>query len=1061
VKYVLLAAIILLSYPAIAQDVTVRSVAIQISPTSSHSIYLGTDFIVPGSLEVSVDSSVPLREGKDYLFDKTTNSIILLDAARSLLFSGNDSNSSYRIVTNYKVIPIKLRRNYSNSSLLFPDTISKTIIQPSPQFSSTSEATSSSISFSNNGGFTRGITVGSNQDVTTQSSFNLTFNGNVDRSLTFQGALSEESTAIQPEGNTQLLRDLDRIFINFDYLNTVRVSLGDMYMTSSLPITSSAASFFPAPIYTNLERKVLGANATADSKVFFAQAGAATTRGKYYTNYFQGENGFQGPYRLYAPSGERNIIIIAGTERIYIDGSLMERGEQNDYIIDYSTSEIRFQPRRIITNLSRINIDFQYTDEKYSRNLFTASLGGIEPSGTIGLRGIYLREGDNQHAPRNITLSDADKAIIASAGSDPTKAIKSGSQFVGRDSTGKARGIYAKFDSSSSTIYRYLPGDTNSLYLVNFSFVGNNKGNYRRISSTHYEYIGTNSGDYDTVVFLPLPSMTQLIGGQLSAKFIDSSLSITTEYTRSIYEANRFAPQLLSNGNSYIITGNYNNFNSKTIGISVSGYERFQDSLFHSIDRTRSAESLRRFGVEDTSSTSNYNYDQERERLYEARIQLNDLQISGKLGSYTNYSTNYSADNITTGLRLTEDTAYIPTLNASYSRIPSVFSDGLHSDWNLLTIGLSKRFTLASYSFKPFVHYGFSDKKSTRSNVLQQGSFNNTRYDGGVEIIGKELSGKVQASYFTDDSLRTSYLSKISKNYQYQFQFNGSISKDFSVLTTVSILEKKYIDSTAKVTSRGDFTNYYLSFVPRYRTNNNVINADARVDLLSELSSKIEKVFIETEPGYGSYRYIGDVNGNNIQDPSEFEIARYSDQANYILTSRPTTTLFPTTSNVLGLRFKLSPSYFQLPNAMSFLSIVSSETSLKFENRTLTSPHLNNYFNLISVFNDSSTLNASILIQEDLYLFEQDVNKQLRFRFIERRGLSQYDLGAEKSYHRTLSIRGQHSSYSKILLHLTLVRWQKTLIPESSVPLLKRHTRLFLVRSVLLLLFNMYSVQII
>jgi hypothetical protein len=47
----------------------------------------------------------------------------------------------------------------------------------------------------------------------------------------------------------------------------------------------------------------------------------------------------------------------------------MQRGEGNDYTMDYNSGEITFTAQRVITNISRIVVDFEYTDRYYNRSL--------------------------------------------------------------------------------------------------------------------------------------------------------------------------------------------------------------------------------------------------------------------------------------------------------------------------------------------------------------------------------------------------------------------------------------------------------------------------------------------------------------------------------------------------------------------------------------------------------------------------------------------------------------------------------------------------------------------
>ena len=79
--------------------------------------------------------------------------------------------------------------------------------------------------------------------------------------------------------------------------------------------------------FGNFSQKVTGLQVQTelthanDSKTRIHLAGS-TTRGEFATKKFNGQNGNQGPYRLSGNNNELYIIIVSGSEKVYIDDIL-------------------------------------------------------------------------------------------------------------------------------------------------------------------------------------------------------------------------------------------------------------------------------------------------------------------------------------------------------------------------------------------------------------------------------------------------------------------------------------------------------------------------------------------------------------------------------------------------------------------------------------------------------------------------------------------------------------------------------------------------------------------
>ena len=258
-----------------------------------------------------------------------------------------------------------------------------------------------------NGNFSRGISVGNNQDLVVNSNLNLQLAGKLNGEIDVLAVISDENNPIQPEGNTQQLQDFDRVYIQLRKDSSV-LTVGDFQM--SRPRDS---------YFLNYRKRSRGAQFSSSTslaprtKMHFA-ADLAVSRGRFARNIISGLEGNQGPYRLSGVNGEQFIIIISGTEAVYVDGKRLTRGEQNDYIIDYNAGEVIFMPGVLITQYSRIVVEFQYSDRNYARTVF--HFNDEIDIGKWRIRANYFSEQDNKNQPFQQDLTDEDKLNLKELG---------------------------------------------------------------------------------------------------------------------------------------------------------------------------------------------------------------------------------------------------------------------------------------------------------------------------------------------------------------------------------------------------------------------------------------------------------------------------------------------------------------------------------------------------------------------------------------------------------------------------------------------------------------------
>jgi hypothetical protein len=261
----------------------------------------------------------------------------------------------------------------------------------------------------------------------------------------------------------------------------------------------------------------------------------------------------QGPYRLSGPNGEQFIIVLANSEKVYLDGRLQSRGFDADYTIDYNLAEVTFTPRHLITRNSRIRIDFEYSDLNYARSLVAAS--HYQQLGRLSVHGNFYQEADNPDNAPNLNLNDTLRQELRRAGNVAVATATGGDSVAYDRRIVQYHRELRVVGGLRVPVFTYVGADVpiDSLrgsYTVRFTDVGQGNGDYVRsneprfltANGTVYEYAGPGLGRYRPVRLIPTPLLKQLVTAGVSYQ-VDSSTTVFADVARSRLDRNRFSPE--------------------------------------------------------------------------------------------------------------------------------------------------------------------------------------------------------------------------------------------------------------------------------------------------------------------------------------------------------------------------------------------------------------------------------------------------------------------------------------------------------------------------------------
>lgn len=719
------------------------------------------------------------------------------------------------------------------------------------------------------GSISRGLMVGNNQDFSLNSNLNLQLSGTISPTMKILASVTDDNIPIQPQGNTQQLQDFDKVFIQVSD-EKWKLTAGDFWIKNK---DSYFLKYHKRGQGIHLENKIIGINGIEID----IENSASISKGKFGRNVIQGIEGNQGPYRLFGNENESFIIILSGTENVYIDGILQKRGQNNDYIIDYNTSEVSFTANTLITKDKRIIVEFQYSDKNYARSLLQTSTTIKKNKSSFYIHG--YGEQDSKNQPLQLDFDLLDRQTLENIGDNIDLAIGSGIDSVDFN---QATNLYQKKDSLGYEVYQYSIDEQQAVYMLTFSNVGQGNGNYKIKENNAlgkvFEWVAPDTisfgdivknGDYSPIKKLVTPKKRQIIS--LGGKTIWSGNSLNYELSTSNMDLNTFSN--INNEDNIGFAGLVNFENKNTLKGKWELNQQYRiESIskdFRRIERFREVEFERNWNIQNLITPKN-------QLLSSAKINLKHIEN----GLFQYQLNSYFIKNNFNG--------YKNDFKIKWNKKVRLNFNGslMNSDGQFKTSFLRHKTDL----FIPIKGFklGFKDINENNQFFIADTLNNNSYrfYDWKVYIENFDSTrNRVQFFYQEryDWFKGRSILEKATKAISPGLMVGISSRKNFNLNYSLAY---RMLQSDSSLTtilpenSLASRLNYNLKLLK------GGINTNSFLEIGSGLELQKEFIYIEVPAGQGVYSW-NDYNDNGIKELNEFEIAAFSDQATYIRVFTP------------------------------------------------------------------------------------------------------------------------------------------------------------------------------
>jgi hypothetical protein len=901
-------------------------------------IKLGKNSLLPSSVGIKSLDGNPIRF-------RILNNTVIIDSADCKKYAGNDLEIKFRTFGFNISEPVMLFDTMNIPSEKRPLLLGYNYIVGGSE-----RTLIDSKELDYRGSFSRGVSIGNSQNLAVNSNFDLQLIGDLGNGLKIVAAITDESLPIQAEGNTQQLQEFDKVFIQVSK-NKTTLTAGDYVLGR------------PESHFMNYFKKLKGLNiATSFDRgkniQLTTQGSFAISNGKFARQNLVTSEGNQGPYRLVGPNGERFIIVLAGTEKVYFNGQLLKRGYDFDYVIDYNRAELVFTPTRVIARDARVIVEFEYTDISYLRSLYAANTTFKGKKWKVDFN--FYNEQDSKNGTGDLELDSTAIRILTQGGEELEGINRSGIRNIALSDRTQSNLILYKriydLDDPEALVIQFTTNIDSAAYTAIFSEVAPGLGDYVIDNSLAkngriYRYVGKGMGTYLPIIQLIPPEKKQLItlGGRYQ---ISKSTDVNGEFSFSHQDRNRLSN--IGNNDNMGVAAYFEGgrtFKLDSIGswkLSTRASHEFVHRDFKSLNPYRVAEFTRDWNIATFSDKGDEHLSNVKAILSKGEAIHLDLSS----GIFTKSS-------LYQGLRQQAQFSYRygrwqvrSTTNYLQSKIKSLLTNTTFLRPNAeLTYHLTKD---KRWAMSVLYDGESNQSKHQETNILLARSYT---YHYGKASLRHELSesfGLVAAvSQRVDDLFKSDKLARAAKATEIELggKWTPRNSSDLQwniIARDLSILQPELLPNDISKKSLLGKLDYNWDLL------RSGIRSTTSYNTSSGQEPKIEYVFQRVEVGQGDYFLINETEIPNLTNVQDFRYDPSNPLSKYIRLTLVNNEFIRTNNIELNQNFQFDGSRIwekkdsvEQSLMAKFASKISTQSNLRFNKKQLASSAFGfqDYFN--------------------------------------------------------------------------------------------------------------------